>query len=1400
MNTKLDIAKLYIAMFDRAPEKTGLDYWYKEVEAGKSLSQIANEMASAAKKYPNMYPQYANYNPDDADSVKTVINKVYKILFNKDDTTDAKGVNYWVDQIVKEHKDLGTVIVTLEKAAEEYLNSDNAAAKAAAETFENRTDAAIKVSNIIPSADVNGDGKIDSTDFSTFQNIITKVTAKQSTIDTAVKLADDYAPKNFDLTDGVDKLVGTDGPNVFDGVISSLSSEATLNSGDKIDGKGGVDTFNINMKGNFSGIGSDGYIKNIENINLTNDNTLNRTFDATNVSGVEKYTLTGSESGNSINLSNVNQKDIEVDLKNMNKDVSISFDSNLDLSGNNDTMTIGLDGVGKADTTPDDENDDTTYTKLTMDKIEDITLNTSEKSSYVDLSGLTEATSITVKGNQDLTIGSTNNNGGVPTNLKTFDASQNKGTIKADFSNATNGTLSTIKTGDSEDTVKVKTSTINAEPTIDLGNGDDTLKLDVASDSTIQPNMSGVETLELTNLGGNLIFSNLKTNGLEKVVFDANNGAGNTATFANMGNMDIKFDVTNNGSSALNNKNSTVQLDNSGNTTINISDPKATTSSLGKDNTNVTLTEAQAATINVSPSITETGTYTFDKATNVTINVDDKLNSSGTPSTSFNAKVVASKATDVTIDAKGTATLAKNSDLSEAQNVTLKAENKTSNIDLDTNNVALSAAHMVNMSGDGQIKLDNVGLKGTTPVDYNVDVTATGLGQGLTLSNIASKQDVTLDISKVTGTITENTGSEISGANVTIAANGLGKDVTIGNINAFNKENGTADLNFENDLNNVTIGNIGENSQFDTVKVNVNNDGKTVNIGTINADNKVDMNGVNALGDVTIGKIANNATSTTEGKKGVGNVTIDLSSSLGTNTIGDDNTGYTNPSSSDVLVRNNLIYKSGINAANKTNGLNIGIDNDGKHNFTADLTGNIGNDVFTFNTVNDAKSNVVLKGDLGSGQTGTDVSVNVSSITTNTNQSTIDISSLEHYNASSIIGGAGNDTITGGTGNDTIDGGAGNDTITGGTGNDTIDGGAGNDTITGGTGNDTIDGGAGNDTMNGGDGSDTYIIGSNFNADKDQIKDSGTGNSDTDTIEFTSTADFSNVTSNGTNKKIHTNMGIENIKIGNVTATVDAAQISGESLKIAATTNGQGILTVKGNTTTADTIDLSNLTFDNANNISTVNIIGGNGNDTIKASSHGDVIDGGTGTDSITLGSGKDTVILSSPFENADKIKDFKQAGNDKIAIDLKEGGKGAGVSNPNLVKTKAFKTNKLLLITHSDKNAGIVSKGSAALFTKSSKTIGNGFALTSKMSFKAKSKTALANYINNTLTFGTKENASGVVVGHNSANTKLYLFVLTDTNGTGTKGANGQHIVTTKTIATFTNPASLTAGDIVIF
>ncbi|MDB5323433.1 MAG: Hemolysin-type calcium-binding region [Phycisphaerales bacterium] len=79
-----------------------------------------------------------------------------------------------------------------------------------------------------------------------------------------------------------------------------------------------------------------------------------------------------------------------------------------------------------------------------------------------------------------------------------------------------------------------------------------------------------------------------------------------------------------------------------------------------------------------------------------------------------------------------------------------------------------------------------------------------------------------------------------------------------------------------------------------------------------------------------------------------------------------------------------------------------------------------------------------------------------------------------------ILGGAGNDTLIGAEAADSISGGLGNDLLAGSIGNDTIDGDANNDTITGSSGNDLLRGGNGHDRILADDAADTVQGGGGF--------------------------------------------------------------------------------------------------------------------------------------------------------------------------------------------------------------------------------------------------------------------------------------------------------------------------------
>jgi len=80
------ITKLYVATFDRAPDKSGVDYWINS--SGLSLEDIATsffEQQETKAKYPNGYGDM------------NFINSVYSNLFKR--TADSVGGEYWLEQL-----------------------------------------------------------------------------------------------------------------------------------------------------------------------------------------------------------------------------------------------------------------------------------------------------------------------------------------------------------------------------------------------------------------------------------------------------------------------------------------------------------------------------------------------------------------------------------------------------------------------------------------------------------------------------------------------------------------------------------------------------------------------------------------------------------------------------------------------------------------------------------------------------------------------------------------------------------------------------------------------------------------------------------------------------------------------------------------------------------------------------------------------------------------------------------------------------------------------------------------------------------------------------------------------------------------------------------------------------
>jgi len=146
------------------------------------------------------------------------------------------------------------------------------------------------------------------------------------------------------------------------------------------------------------------------------------------------------------------------------------------------------------------------------------------------------------------------------------------------------------------------------------------------------------------------------------------------------------------------------------------------------------------------------------------------------------------------------------------------------------------------------------------------------------------------------------------------------------------------------------------------------------------------------------------------------------------------------------------------------NGTSVITDLDSAGNGTLSIaSGGTGTNTIT-NLTGTADTKIVA-----TGATALDVgTLGTSTLTIDGSALTGALTATASANASSVKGGAGNDTLTGGAGADQIVGNAGNDTIAGAAAADTIDAGAGNDTITvitHATDLDTVTTGTGNDIV-----------------------------------------------------------------------------------------------------------------------------------------------------------------------------------------------------------------------------------------------------------------------------------------------------------------------------------------------
>jgi|GEM_PF-307006 len=298
-----------------------------------------------------------------------------------------------------------------------------------------------------------------------------------------------------------------------------------------------------------------------------------------------------------------------------------------------------------------------------------------------------------------------------------------------------------------------------------------------------------------------------------------------------------------------------------------------------------------------------------------------------------------------------------------------------------------------------------------------------------------------------------------------------------------------------------------------------------------------------------------------------------------------------------------------------------------------------------------------------------------------------------------VFGSNGFDTINGGRGDDVLNGGPGGDVISGGDGDDQLIGGQGRDILRGDDGDDVLTGGLGDDVLDGGAGADTFDL-----RGGDTGNDTIVGFDTSDTVSLTgfeydflddARADFVQVGSNVVFNGNGTGATAEfvNVSLADVQAAVVVPElvITGTSARdeVDGTTRSDIIRGMGGSDSIEDRLggddvldggdgnDWVGVWRQNAASFSDVDLIGGDGDDTLRASWFSAFglsvdMDGGDGNDTfhvfyfqssfvssnnvtINAGTGDDSVYLT----HNSTITITLGTGSDRVAFNNSSGDSG---------------------------------------------------------------------------------------------------------------------------------------------
>lgn len=358
--TKEQVAELYVAYFNRAPDTAGLDYW---VGTGLAIEEISSSFY--------VQPETTtNYPTSMTDSV--FVNTIYKNVFNRD--AEPNGLIYWENALANEIISRPNMILAITKGAKDTDTTKDAT------ILTNKTEVGL----------YSADAGVNDVDKAT--DLMKDVNETSGSVTDAKALADNYGVST--LTTKQDTLIGTDKDDIIDGLLSAQGS--TYTAGDTIDGGAGNDTFKLQITGQGSDVSAP--IKNVETVEILG--AANVALNAFNWSETEHYSFIGDMNRTINNINHVVSSVVSDNTKATSITEVLSFATKDIQDTDSDTLDITLKNSSKiiAITTKVATRTSDIYEELKIHSIDNL------KGAGLNFTEGSDVTKITLDGNSDLNL------------------------------------------------------------------------------------------------------------------------------------------------------------------------------------------------------------------------------------------------------------------------------------------------------------------------------------------------------------------------------------------------------------------------------------------------------------------------------------------------------------------------------------------------------------------------------------------------------------------------------------------------------------------------------------------------------------------------------------------------------------------------------------------------------------------------------------------------------------------------------------------------------------------------------------------------------------------------------------------------------------------------------------